>query len=78
MMGKSATAAKQQKQYLDVKYTIAADGAYMPYSFSVDDEEYAIEVMRAKEIAPGKWRHSIRVKEVELYLYRQGEVWWIE
>ena len=76
-MGKSATAAKQ-KQYMDVKYTIAADGTYMPYSFSVDDEEYALEVMRAKEIAPGKWRYSVRVKEVELYLYRQGEVWWIE
>ena len=76
-MGKSATAAKQ-KQYMDVKYTISADGAYIPYSFSLDDEEYAIEVMRTKEIAPGKWRYSVRVKEVELYLFRQGEAWWIE
>ena len=76
-MGKSATATKQ-KQYLDIKYTIAPDGTYVPYCFNIDDEEYAVEVMRAKEIAPRKWRYSVRVKEVELYLFRQGEGWWIE
>ena len=77
-MGKQATAEKRQKQYLDVKYTMAPGGVLMPFRFEIDDEEYAFEVMRVKEVAPGKWRYSIRVKEVELYLYREGDAWWVE
>ena len=76
-MGKQAT-AQPRRQYLDVKYTMAPDGTHMPYSISMDDEQYPVEVLRSKEILPAKWRHTVRVKEVELYLFREGDVWWME
>jgi hypothetical protein len=61
-----------------VKYAVAPDGTLMPYRIDVDDEEYAAEVLRSRELYPGRWRYTVKVKEREMYLHREGDEWWVE
>ena len=77
-MAKQATAQQPRKQYLNVKYTVAPDGTLMPYRIDVDDEEYAVEVLRSRELYSSRWRYTVKVKERGMYLYREGDEWWVE
>ena len=77
-MARQATAQKLQRQYLNVKYTVAPDSMLMPYRIDVDDEEYAVEVLRSRELYLGRWRYTVKVKEREMYLYREDDEWWVE
>lgn len=77
-MARQATAQQPRKQYLNVKYTTAPDGTLMPYRIDVDDEEYAVEAFRSREQYPGQWRYTVKVKEREMYLHREGDEWWVE
>ena len=77
-MAKQAAAQQPRKQYLNVKYTTAHDGTLTPYRIDVDDEEYAVEVLRSRELYPGRCRYTVRVKEREMYLHREGDEWWVE
>lgn len=77
-MARQAAAQKPQRQYLNVKYTVVPDGALMPFRIDVDDEEYAVEVLRSRELYPGRCRYTVKVKEREMYLHREGDEWWVE
>ena len=71
-MAKQATPEKR-RQFLDVKYTIASDGTYTPYRIDVDDEQYAVQTQRIKEVSPGRWRYTVLADKREMYIYRSGD-----
>ena len=77
-MARQATARQPKRQYLNVKYTMAPDGALMPYRIDVDDEEYAVAILRSRELYPGRWRYTVKVEEREMYLHREDDEWWVE
>ena len=77
-MARKATAQQHKRQYLNVKYTLAPDGTLMPYRIDVDDEEYAVGVLRFREVYPGRWRYTVKVQEREMHLHRDDYEWWVE
>ncbi len=50
----------------------------MPYRIDVDNEEYAVEVLRLRELYLGRWRYTVKVQEREMYLHREDGEWWVE
>jgi hypothetical protein len=61
-----------------VKHITGPDGTLMPYRIDTDDEEYKVEVLRSRELYRGRWRYTVKVEKREMYLYREGEEWWVE
>lgn len=70
-MAKAAVKQTPRKQYLDVKYTLS-DGVPLPYRIDADEEEYPVEVLRSKEIMPGKWRYGLKSRSC-IYIV-QGKI----
>ena len=52
--GKASNCAATKRQYLNVKYTTALDGALIPYRIDIDDEEYKVEMLRSRELYRGR------------------------
>ena len=77
-MARQASAQQPMRQYLNVKHNVAHDSTLMPYRIDMDDEEYAVEVLRSREIYRGRWRYTVKVDKREMYLHREGEEWWVE